>query len=292
MTAAGQWLRVHVDGRIVVGQSVQFLRPAAVGIHGPHGLGDPRALVDIFPAVVHDPAVIQHHGAEFADRTAAELFDVRAVRLHAVQHRSHQGSRAAAEHGVFGAGRGEDDLAIRQITRMNVVGVPGRVPAGRLLRLVRRREGDLAKARAVGVHFPNAKPGAGILAKIKEDLPGIQRQADLANEAFSARQTGGGDDGPLRSRPHVVDENPVVGNKPVGTGAVVDVRVVVIGRVGLAFDEREFVEAQGIRIDGRRRRRWRAGQRRAWRRGRCFARSRLGCGRSRNYGGQREGQHG
>ena len=66
---------------------------------------------------------------------------------------------------------------------------------------------------------------------------------------------------------------PLSGKKPVRTGAVVDVRVVVIRRVGLAFDEHDLVEAQGIRIDGCRRRRWRAGQRGAWRRSRFFVRS-------------------
>ena len=104
MTVAGHGLRVHVDGRIVVGDAEEFLRPAAVGIHGPDRFGDPSALVDVFPAVVHDPAVIENHRAEFADRAAGELFDVGAVRIHAVQVRSHEGPRPTAQHGVFAAG--------------------------------------------------------------------------------------------------------------------------------------------------------------------------------------------
>ena len=71
MIAAGKGLRIHVDGRVVVGQAVEFLGPGPVGIHGPDGLGDPGALVDVFPAVIHDPAVVENHRAEFADRAAA-----------------------------------------------------------------------------------------------------------------------------------------------------------------------------------------------------------------------------
>ena len=114
-----------------------------------------------------------------------------------------------------------------------------------------RRERDLAQARAVGAHFPDAESGAGILAEIEEDLPGVERQADLADEALAAGQIGGRDDGPLRSRAEVVDVDAVVRKEPVGTGAVVDVRVVVIRRVGLAFDEDDLLEAQRLGIDGR-----------------------------------------
>ena len=118
------------------------------------------------------------------------------------------------------------------------------VPARRLFRLVRRRERYLPQARAVGVHFPDAESGAGILAEIEEDLLGVERQADLADEALAAGQIGGPDDGPLRSRAKVVDVDAVVRKEPVGAGAVVDVRVVVIRRVGLAFDEDDLLEAQ------------------------------------------------
>ena len=46
------------------------------------------------------------------------------------------------------------------------------------------------------------------------------------------------------SRAEVVDVDAVVRQEPVGAGAVVDVRVVVIRRVGLAFDEDDLLEAQ------------------------------------------------
>ena len=95
------------------------------------------------------------------------------------------------------------------------------------------------------------KPAPGSWRKSNSDLPGVERQADLADEALAAGQVGGRDDGPLRSRAEVVDVDAVLRQEPVGTGAVVDVRVVVIRRVGLAFDEHDLLEAQLLRIDGR-----------------------------------------
>ncbi len=174
MIAAGQGLRVHADGRVVVGQAIEFLGPGPVGIHGPDALGDPSALVDILPAVIHDPAVIEDHRAEFADRAIGELFDVGAVGVHAVQTGGHKLGGPAAEDRVFAAGRGEDDLAVRQIAGVDVVRVPALAPPRRLLRLVGRREGDLTQARAVGVYFPDAESGRGILAEIEDDLLGVR----------------------------------------------------------------------------------------------------------------------
>ena len=90
MIAAGKRLRIHADGRVVVGQAVEFLGPGPVGIHGPDALGDPSALVDILPAVIHDPAVIENHRTEFADGAVGKLFDVAAVGVHAVQAGGHE----------------------------------------------------------------------------------------------------------------------------------------------------------------------------------------------------------
>jgi len=82
-------------------------------------------------------------------------------------------------------------------------------------------------------------------------LPGVERQADLADEPFAAGKTGGRDDRPLRPRADVVDVNAVLRNEPVRSSAVVDIGVVVIRRIGLALDEEELLEAQRLRIDGR-----------------------------------------
>ena len=104
MIAAGNGLRVHIDGRRVVGHAVEFLGSGSVGIHGPDGFADTSALVDVFPAVVHDPAVIENDRAEFADRALGELFDMGTVGIHPVQTRGHEGRRAAAENSVFATG--------------------------------------------------------------------------------------------------------------------------------------------------------------------------------------------
>ena len=87
--AAGNSLGVHVHGRGIVGHAVPFPRRGSVRIHGPYCLPDTSALVDVFPAVIHDTAVAEHHRAEFADRTVSELFDIGAVRVHSMQPRSH-----------------------------------------------------------------------------------------------------------------------------------------------------------------------------------------------------------
>lgn len=107
------------------------------------------------------------------------------------------------------------------------------------------------QARAVGAHFPDTESGPGVLAEVEDHLPGIERQADLADEALAARHVGGPYDGPLQSCAKVVDIDAVVRKEPVGTGAAVDVRVVVIRRVGLAFNEDDLFEAQLIGPDGR-----------------------------------------
>ena len=55
--------------------------------------------------MIHDASVIQDDGAEFANGTPGELFDMSAVGIHAMENGGHQMGRAAAEDGVFAAGR-------------------------------------------------------------------------------------------------------------------------------------------------------------------------------------------
>ena len=236
-----------------MGAAIQFIRPGAVGIHGPDRLADAGALVDVLPTVIHDAAVIENHRTEFADRTLRELFDVAAVGVHAVQGRGHEMAGAAAQDRVLGPSRGEDDLAVGQVTRMNIVGVPGTAPTGHPFGLVRRRKRDLTQTGAVNVDFPDPKSRLRILAKIEQDLFGVERQADLADEALAAWKIGGPDDGTLRTGAQIVDVDAVVGHKAVRTGAAIDVGVIVIGRIRLAFDEKELLEVQSRRIDSFRR---------------------------------------
>jgi hypothetical protein len=164
-------------------------------------------------------------------------------------------SRPAAEHRVFAAGRGKDDATIGQIAGVDIIRVPALAPPRGLFRFVVGRERDLTQARAVDADFPDPEARPWILPEIEQDLPGIERQADDSDEAFAARQIGGGDDGPLRARAEIVDVDPVFGKEAVGAGAVVEIRVVVIRRIRLAFDEDDLVKAHGLRSDGRRDRR-------------------------------------
>ena len=133
---------------------------------------------------------------------------------------------------------------------MDVVGVPRLAPAGDLFCLIFRRKRDLPQPRAVGVHFPNTKAGSGVLAKIKHNLLRVKRQADLADESLPARHVRRGHHAPLRSRPQVEDVDTVVGMESVRAGAVVDVGVVVVRRIGFAFDEHDLVKAKCVGIGG------------------------------------------
>ena len=113
-----------------------------------------------------------------------ELFHMRPSGIHPMQTGRDQVRRPAAQHRVFTACRGEDDLAVGQVARMNVVRVPTGPPPRDLLGFVRRRERNLPQSGAVDVHFPDAEARAGILPEIKDDLRGIERQTDLADEAL------------------------------------------------------------------------------------------------------------
>ena len=75
------------------------------------------------------------------------------------------------------------------------------------------------------------------------ELFGIKRQAGFADEAVATGQIRGGDDGPLQLGAEVIDIDSVVREETVGTGAVVDVRIVMVRGIGFAFDKDDLLEA-------------------------------------------------
>ena len=84
---AGQGLGIHIDSRVIVGHAIEFLWFGAVRTHRPHRLGDSRSTVDILPAVIHDPAVSEDLGAEFAYQAVTELLVMAAIGMHPMEHR-------------------------------------------------------------------------------------------------------------------------------------------------------------------------------------------------------------
>ena len=136
--AARDRLRIHIHRRRIVRDAVKFLRPRTVRIHRPDRLADARALIDILPSMIHHPPVFQNHRTKLADRTTAQLLDIPSVGIHPMKNRRNQMSRIPAENSVFAARRRENNLAVRQITRMNIVGMPGLAPTGYLQGFIRR----------------------------------------------------------------------------------------------------------------------------------------------------------
>ena len=102
--AAGEWLGIHIDGGVVVGQAIEFQWLGAIRVHGADGLGHASASVNILPAVIHHAPVIENHRTEFTHRAPGKLFDMGAVGVHPVKGGSHEMGRPAAEHGVLAAG--------------------------------------------------------------------------------------------------------------------------------------------------------------------------------------------
>jgi len=134
---------------------------------------------------------------------------------------------------------------------VDVVGVPGLAPSRHLLSFIGRRKKNLSQTGSVYCDFPDAKAAASVLPKIEQDLPGIEGQGDLADKTLAAGQVGRRYHGPFFLRANVVYVDAVIGKEPVGAGAVVDVGVVVIRRIGLTLDEKDFIEPQLIGRDRR-----------------------------------------
>ena len=107
----------------------------AVGVARPESLRVAEVAVHVLPAVVEDAAVGQDGGVSLEERGDADLVDVRAVRLHAVEV-AHD---VAVAHAVLRVARGrEHDVAVRQERGVDVA------------HALRARE--LAEVRAVRVH--------------------------------------------------------------------------------------------------------------------------------------------
>ncbi len=117
--------------------------------------------------MVHDSTIVEHDWAEFANGTVGYLFDIGAIRVHAMESGSDECRRPAAKNGVFASRGREDDLAVRQIAGMDIIRVPGFSPSCDFLCLVNGWKRNLPQARAVDIHFPDSKSGCRILAKIE-----------------------------------------------------------------------------------------------------------------------------
>ncbi len=180
-------LRVHEDRRGVVRQTVEFFRTHTIRIHRPNGLRDASAFVNVLPAMVHHAAIVEHNGAELADGASRELYDMRAICLHTVQARCDEVRRPATQDRMFTTSGREDDVAIRQVTGMNIVRVPTGTPARNLFSFVGRRKRNLPQSRAIDADFPNPESRIGILTEIEQHFARIEREADLADKTTAAR---------------------------------------------------------------------------------------------------------
>ena len=127
---------------------------------------------------------------------------------------------------------------------MDVVGVPTGAQRAAFLRFVRRRERDLAAGRCRRCSLPRCgSRSPGSWRKSKRIFLASNDRLILPMKPWPPGRSAAVTTGRSVRVPQVVDVDAVVGQEPVGTRAVVDVRVVVIRRVGLAFDEDDLVEA-------------------------------------------------
>ena len=155
----------HRAGRVRVVAPVDGV-VGAVGIAAPDPLGIAEIAVDVFPAVVNDPAVGQQRGVALVQRAVADLLHVGAVGL----HREQVAHDVPVAHAVLGlAGRREQDAAVGQVDRVDV-GQAG-------------SERDLPQLGAIRVHFVNVVVVLAIAAHRKQDLRAVEADVGVAGHA-------------------------------------------------------------------------------------------------------------
>ena len=118
LVRAGNRLGVHERARRDHAVAVEAGQPRAVRVDRPEALDRAGRPVDVFPAGVDDPPVVEHRGREVHQVVGRQPLLLRAVALHAVQNR--RGDHVAVGIGRFAVGD-ERDAAVGQPARVEVV---------------------------------------------------------------------------------------------------------------------------------------------------------------------------
>jgi len=138
----------------------------AVRVHDPQVAKLLRVAVRVIPPGVDDASVRQNGRPVFRNRVGRETADVAAIRIHPVDDgRRH----AIACHETVAPARGENDAAVRQIGRIDVVTVPG---------------GQLPKPGSIDVDLTQMIMMRAAWTIREENLPAIVMDARVAESAL------------------------------------------------------------------------------------------------------------
>ena len=91
-------------------------------MHHPKTLNAYSALIIIFPACIHDSTVIKHARRRFTYRAVRKLLHITAVRIDPIKYRRRKDIRAVAKYAILTTRRDKTYPAVRQITRVHVIG--------------------------------------------------------------------------------------------------------------------------------------------------------------------------
>jgi len=141
-----------------------------VGVHHPQVAELLRVAVRVIPPRVDDASVRQNRRTVFRNRVGRQTPDAAAIRVHPVDDgRRH----AIAGHKTVAAARCEDDAAVRQIGRIDVVAVPG---------------GQLPKPGSIDVDLAQMVMMRAAWTIGEEDLPAIVMDTRIAESALGIVQ--------------------------------------------------------------------------------------------------------
>jgi hypothetical protein len=205
--------------------------PRAVGVHRPQVMVAHLAAVHVFPPLVEDAAIGQGPRGVLVLHVGREPTDVSSIRVATVEH-GHLGN--VARHPPLAAAGGEDDVAVGEIRRLDVVV---------------RAVGELAEAGAVELRLVEAVIGLAAPAVGEEDGAAVVVELGVAHAALRVVEERGhlaGLEVQPAEPPAVVVVPPPLGVEDV----VAEVGVPVSVGIGLPDGEEDLVHAHALDLCG------------------------------------------